>query len=111
MRPAIKAALISALVFPGLGHFSLKRRARGCCFLLPSVLAILFLVRVAASRANAMLAQIEALAQVDALTPDPLAIAQQAFASGGQETMVTLATVVIAVCWVGSIVDAFFIKP
>jgi hypothetical protein len=110
MRPAIKAALISALVFPGLGHFALKRRARGCCFLLPSVLAILFLVRVAATRANAMLAQIEALAQVDALTPDPLAIAQQAFASGGQETMVTLATVVIAVCWVGSIVDAFLIK-
>jgi hypothetical protein len=105
MRPAIKAALISALVFPGLGHFALKRRARGCCFLLPSALAILFLVRVAAARANAM------LAQIDVLGSDPMAIAQQAFACGGQETMVTLATIVIAACWIGSIVDAFLIKP
>jgi hypothetical protein len=106
MKPSIKAALISALVFPGLGHFALKRRARGCCFLVPAVLAILYLVRVAAARANAMLAQIDS----GALALDPQAIADQLSAAGPQSTPVTLATVVIAVCWVGSIVDAFLIK-
>lgn len=111
VKPSVKAALISALVFPGLGHFALQRRARGCCFLLPCALAILLLIRVAAARANAMLAQIEAMGQIGALMPDALAIAQQAFTCCGQETMATLATVVIAVCWIGSIIDAFLIKP
>ena len=106
MKPSIKAALISALVFPGLGHFALKRRARGCCFLVPSVLAILYLLRVAATRANAMLAQIDS----GALALDAQAISGQLSAPGPQSTLVTLATVVLAVCWVGSIVDAFLIK-
>jgi len=106
MKPSIKAALISALVFPGLGHFALKRRARGCCFLVPSVLAILYLVRVAAARANAMLAQIDS----GALAIDPQAISGQLYAPVPQSTLVTLVIVVIAACWVGSIIDAFLIE-
>lgn len=106
MKPSIKAALISALVFPGLGHCALKRRARGCCFMLPSVLAILYLVRVAVARANALLAQIDS----GALAIDPQAISDQLSAAGPQSTLVTLATVVLAVCWAGSIIDAFLIE-
>jgi hypothetical protein len=106
MKPSIKAALISALVFPGLGHFVLKHRARGCWFLVPSVLAILFLVKVAAARADALLMQIES----GKLALDPQSIAAQLTAPGAQDTMVTLAIVVGALCWVGSIIDAFLIK-
>ena len=106
MRPSFKAALISALVFPGLGHFALKRKARGCWFLLPCALAIVFLIRVAAARANAMLAQIDS----GALALDPTAIAGQLSVTGAPSTLVTLTTVVIALCWVGSIIDAFLIK-
>jgi hypothetical protein len=106
MKPSIKAALISALVFPGLGHFVLKRRARGCWFLVPSVLAILFLVKVAAARADALLMQIES----GKLALDPQSIATQLAAPGAQDTMVTLAIVVGALCWAGSIIDAFLIK-
>lgn len=96
--------MISALVFPGLGHFALKRRARGCWFLLPAVLAILYLVRVAAARANALLAHIDS----GALDIDAQAISDQL--SAPQSTQVTLAIVVLAVCWAGSIVDAFLVK-
>jgi hypothetical protein len=106
MTPSIKAALTSALVFPGLGHFILKRRARGCLFLLPSALALLYLVQQIMARASALLAQIDS----GALTPDPQAIADQLLAAGPQSTLVTLATVIVAVCWAGSIIDAFFIK-
>jgi hypothetical protein len=106
MKPSFKAALISALVFPGLGHFALKRRARGCWFLLPSALAILFLIRVAAARANALLMQIES----GTLALDPQAISAQLATPAAQDTIVTLAIVVFALCWAGSIIDAFLIK-
>jgi hypothetical protein len=106
MKPSIKAALISALVFPGLGHFVLERRARGCWFLLPSVLAILLLIRVAAARANAILMQIES----GTLAIGAQSISAQLAAPAAQDTMVTIAIAVGALCWAGSIIDAFLIK-
>ena len=54
MKAKTKAALISALLFPGLGHFVLKRAMRGCLFIVPTLLAIgvlLWFVTVFANRA------------------------------------------------------------
>jgi len=36
MKPAVKAALMSAFLFPGLGQIYLKRYLRGLAFLLPA---------------------------------------------------------------------------
>ena len=42
MTKALRAALLSALVFPGAGLFSLRLYVRGCIFALPAIL-VLFL--------------------------------------------------------------------
>ena len=43
MNPAIKAALFSALLFPGWGQIYLKKYKRGILIILPVVAGILFL--------------------------------------------------------------------
>lgn len=39
------ALLLSALVFPGSGHFVLGRKARGCLFLVPALVALVLVLR------------------------------------------------------------------
>ncbi len=39
------ALLLSGLVFPGSGHFVLKRKARGCLFLVPALIALVIVLR------------------------------------------------------------------
>jgi len=43
MNPAIKAALYNALLFPGWGHFYLKRYKRGMLIMLPVLAGIIFI--------------------------------------------------------------------
>ena len=44
MRKSIKAVLLSALVFPGIGHFALKRYQRGLIFFVPALLSLSLIV-------------------------------------------------------------------
>ena len=106
MKPPIKAALISALVFPGLGHFLLKRGGRGCLFLLPALLGAIYILRQVLQRASLILDQIDQ----GRLALDPQAIADRLTATAGPEgPLLTLAVTVCVVCWAGSIIDSFLI--
>jgi hypothetical protein len=106
MKPSIKAALLSALVFPGLGHFALGRRARGCLFLLPSALCCIYLVQRIIARSSAIVVQIES----GTLPLDPQAILAQLSSAPVAGTLGTPALVIATICWVGSVIDAFLIK-
>ena len=106
MKPALKAALISAFVFPGLGHFTLRRGARGCLFLLPALLAAIYIGRQLLQRVNLILDQV----QSGAVALDPLAISEQLSAAPGAEgPLLTVAVTVALVCWAGSIIDSFLL--
>ena len=106
MKPSVKAALVSALVFPGAGHFFLRRAARGCIFLVPAALAVAVVLQHVLERSNAILAQIES----GAVTLDPVAIAALVSAPAGSEgPLMTGALIVCAICWAGSIVDSFIL--
>lgn len=103
MKKSMKAALWSGLVFPGAGHFVLKRTARGMVFFVPTVLALIYLV-------NDMLQTAAAIAEKilsGAVSTDVTAITALVAAGGNESTMLQLAGYVLLVCWVGGIVDSY----
>ena len=59
MKAKTKAVLISALLFPGLGHFVLKRAMRGCLFIVPTLRAIGVLLRTTLALADQLVAEIQ----------------------------------------------------
>lgn len=105
MKRSIKAALLSALVFPGAGHFLLGRAARGCAFLAPAAVAIAYVGSDLLARADAIVAQINS----GALPLDPQLIAERL--SAAQGPWMTLAVTAFLLCWAGSIVDALWMAP
>nr|WP_315398469.1 DUF6677 family protein [uncultured Duganella sp.] len=105
MKPSTKAALVSALIFPGLGHLVLKRPMRGCLFIVPALLAIGFLLRTTLALASALVAEIDS----GKLALDPLDILARIHASGVDNPATNAASLVILLCWVGSVADAFWL--
>lgn len=103
-RP-VKAALISALVFPGAGHLYLKRGARACLFLLPTLAAVMVFLNDAVEQATVIADQIMA----GTMPTDPAALAAQLERQGGGSTLATAAAAVMIVCWIGATVDAYLL--
>jgi len=106
MKPNTKAALISALLFPGLGQALVFRRTgRALVFIVPALLALLYLLSSAFTTATQIADQITA----GTLPLDPQLITQQIEATntgpGGN-----IAAAVLLVAWIGSILDALFRK-
>jgi len=106
MKAKTKAVLISALLFPGLGHFVLKRAMRGCLFIVPTLLAIGVLLRATLALADQLVAEI----QSGALPLDIPLIMERISAAGGDDTSTNVASLVIVVCWLGSIFDAWWLE-
>ena len=105
MDAALKAALMSALVFPGVGQLYLKRPARALAFLLPALVAALYFGNQLYVRVALIKAQIEA----GTMAFDPLAIAARLERDAPPTTLMRVAIGVILVCWVGATVDAWLI--
>lgn len=106
MSRSVSAALISALVFPGVGHIYLKRAARGCIFLLPALAAALYFASRIMTRATQLVDQVNS----GAVALDPVAIAAQLERQGDASSpWLAISATVMLVCWAAAIVDAFLI--
>lgn len=105
MNRAAAAALLSALVFPGVGHFYLRRPRRAWLFLVPALVAAVIWFGDVTSQVSAILDQVAS----GAIAPDPVAIAAKLEKEGGGSSLVSLASIVFVVCWIGAIVDCFLI--
>jgi hypothetical protein len=105
MKPSLRAALLNALIFPGVGHIYLKRAARGCLFLLPALVALLYFLNQVMERANAIAGQVMA----GTMPLDPVLIAARIEESSGNSTLMTSSVYVIVVCWAASIVDGYLL--
>ena len=102
------ALLLSALVFPGSGHFVLGRKARGCLFLVPALVALVLVLRQIMARLDQVMAQIDS----GALPLDVQLIVEKVdvlYANDGPA--MTLAMSVLVACWIGSLIDTWFLKP
>lgn len=104
MNRSVKAALISALVFPGAGHFYLKRGARACLFLVPTLASVVVFLNDAMEQATEIAGQIMA----GTMSADPVAMAARLEQQGGS-TLATVAATVMIVCWIGATVDAYLL--
>jgi hypothetical protein len=105
MKPTTKAALISALIFPGLGHLALKRPWRGCLFIIPALLAIGYLLRTTLELASTLVDEINS----GKLGLDPVAIVERIHASAIDSPATNAASLMILLCWVGSVADTFWL--
>ena len=105
MKNALKGALLSGLVFPGLGQLALKRYPRGFALMLTVMAALYVMVVTAVQQAYAILDRIETEGgspDIDAIT---LAAEQTAAASGNQ--VITAVSLLIVGCWIFGIIDAY----
>ena len=102
------ALLLSALVFPGSGHFVLRRKARGCLFLVPSLVALAIVLRQIMARLDQIMAQIDS----GALPLDVQLIMEKVDAlSANDGPAMTVAVSVLVACWIGSLIDTMLLKP
>lgn len=106
MNKAIKAALLSALLFPGLGQMYLKRYARG---LIPMVLILVSLGLWIVDATVRALREIDKM-QIQGGLIDPNVVASRAAAaSASGEWYSPLLLPMIIVCWLLSVIDAYML--
>jgi len=107
MKNSIKGALLSGLVFPGLGQIALKHYWRGGALILAVMAGLYIMIVTAVQQAYVILDSIEAEGGMPDSDTISQAAAQAAAASGSP--MITAVSVLIIVCWVVGIVDAYLI--
>jgi hypothetical protein len=104
MKRSTKAALLSGLVFPGLGHIYLKRYAQGRLLVFGAALAIYFVVSTAVHTALDVVEKIEGGGvplDVKAITD---LVSQQ---SRGTEQLTNIATIAFLAFWAIGIADSY----
>jgi len=105
MSRAIKAALLSALLFPGLGHFFLKKYIAGTVLAGVTVAGLYIVVAQAVESAL----QITERIRNGEIQPDvaKLTALVSGQAAGADVQLLNMATAVLVICWVAGIVDAY----
>jgi TM2 domain-containing membrane protein YozV len=103
MKTAVKAALLSGLVFPGLGQLWLKRPVRGLALLAASCTALAAMVVSIGTRALTILEHAETAEG----TVDMLRVVQAAQSATSRDTLMIAAWLVLSLSWAISVVDAF----
>ena len=108
MKTSIKAALLSALVFPGLGQMHLKRYVRG---LIPMVLVLTGLgVLIVQATVGALQVLDKIQIQLQGGTVDMNAVSNLAAGSSTHgDPYSSLISLGIAGCWVFSVIDAYLL--
>ncbi len=104
MKTATKAALLSGLVFPGIGQMYLKRFLRGLLFMIPVLLGLVLIVVMATAGALESLRAIQAQGgTIDTNTITTLA-QSHAKESAGYFRAILLC---IIFCWLFAVIDAY----
>lgn len=104
MNKATKAALLSGLVFPGVGHLYLRRWVTGALLAGIASYALYTMVSVVLRVARDVAREVESgavAANVEALTQR---VAQQ---MSGSEQATSIASWVLLTCWITGIVGAY----
>ena len=105
MKKSTKAALLSAFIFPGVGHFYLKSYKAGLLLAGASFAAIYYLMAKAVERAF----EISEKIQSGAVPLDSEAINQLVSqpSSGADASMLNIATTALVICWLIGVVDSY----
>jgi hypothetical protein len=105
MSHAMKAALFSAFIFPGSGHFLLKKHVRGTLLAGVTILCVWVLLSIALEKAQ----EISLKIQSGEIPFDLGRITEEASkltASSGT-LQADVATYLLIICWLAGTVDAY----
>ncbi|NHZ62539.1 hypothetical protein [Massilia genomosp. 1] len=106
MDRSVVALLLSGLVFPGAGQYYLRRRARACLFIVPTLMAAIYFFKKVMDSASALVDEVLR----GALPADPVLIAERLHQQGDAASpMMNLAASVMLVCWLASVIDAWLL--
>lgn len=105
MSRSTNAALLSALVLPGVGHLYLKHYLRGTVLIVSSLACLGVLAERAVQQASIVLGKLAT--EGDMVDPGRLADLVAQTSSGPGSLVVRVATLGLAGCWVIGIVDAY----
>jgi hypothetical protein len=105
MNKSLKAALLSALVFPGIGHFWLKKPLQGSLLSGASIICLYFLLTAVIDIAQRLSAQIQSGEIPFAVTKITELVSQQLAGSNGQ--LVDISSLLLVIFWVVGVVDSF----
>ena len=105
MKKSTKAALLPGLIFPGIGHISLKQNLRGSILILIALTAAAVVVNEAFKRAQLIVDRIVSgeipvdAAVISGLASDP---------SGGSGSLIPgLSTFIFGACWLIGVIDSY----
>ena len=106
MKLSVKAALFSALAFPGCGHLLLKRYAVATLLAGISMVCVYFILTTTMQMAEGIVAQIQS-GQIP-LDADQIESAiTQAEQSGKGGRWADLTTYLLGLCWIVGIIDSY----
>ena len=105
MKSAIKGALLSGLIFPGLGQVVLKHYKRGAVIILTVLVSLFIAVATAVQYALAILEKIQAAGGTIRMST----ISDAATQASTTDTSLAfnLALLMIIFCWIIGVVDAY----
>lgn len=105
MNNAIKGALLSGLVFPGLGQLVLRQYRRGAAIMLAVLVSLAVIVVDVVQQALDILEQIEL--QGDAIDINAISNAAALESARSGDVTINILMLVVVVCWVAGTVDAY----
>jgi hypothetical protein len=105
MNKPVKAALLSALIIPGAGHFFLKRTLSGVVLAGVAVVALYVLVSSVVERALELVNKI----QRGEVSPDIAAMTELVIKQpmGAEAQAINIATLTLMVVWLVAVVDSY----
>ena len=105
MKKSTKAALLSAFVFPGIGHVYLKRYISGALLAGTAFITLYFVIAAAVERALQIVDKIQSgEIQADIAVITEL-VAKQVMGTDAQQINIT--TAVLIITWLIGIVDSY----
>lgn len=105
MKKQTKAVLLSALVFPGIGHLVLKKRLHGAVLAGAAFASLYFLISKSVEKAFEVVDKIQSGEVLpDAATISELVASQT---TGTETLLLRVATAVLVISWIIGIVDSY----
>ena len=105
MTQSTKAALLSGLVFPGIGHFVLKQYVRGSILMLTALIAMSVVIRIVFQQAQAIVDRVVSgeialdAAAISTVVAEP--------SSNSDSFVSSVAITVFLACWLIGIIDSY----
>ena len=105
MKKSVKAALLSGLIFPGIGHMYLREYVRGSGLLVLSLAALSIVVARAYQQAVLIVDRV--LSGDISMEAGAIAQAVSSSTNAADRSVSNAAIIVLVVCWLAGVIDSY----